>query len=185
MIYQLGEKKPRIHPTAYIAPSADVIGDVKIGKYSSLWFHTLARGDVHFIRIGNYTNIQDGTMIHVTQKTAPAILGNYITVGHSAVIHGCTIHDYCLIGMGAIILDGAEIGPYTLVAAGSLVPPGFKTEGGVVIMGHPAKIKGPIGEKEKKMIQVGWQHYKENTLFFSQNLSPLSFEEATSQNKDL
>lgn len=170
MIYRLGAKKPKIHPTVYLAPSAEVIGDVEIGEYSSMWFHTLARGDVHYIRIGKYTNIQDGTIIHVTQENAPAILGDYITVGHRALIHGCTIGDYCLVGMGAIILDGAEIGSHTLVAAGTLVPPGFKAPENVVLMGQPAKIKRKIGKKEKEMIEVGWKHYLENSKRFSQYL---------------
>lgn len=161
MIHKFKEMVPKIHPTAFIQESAQVIGDVEIGDHSSIWFHTVVRGDVHYIRIGDYTNIQDLSVVHVTQGTHPAVIGSYVTVGHNVVIHGCTIGDYCLLGMGSIILDGAEIGPNCVIAAGSLVPPGFQSEPGTLIMGHPAKTVRPLREKEKQMIAVGWEHYRD------------------------
>ena len=111
---------PRVHPTAFIDDSAQVIGDVEIGEESSVWMSVVIRGDLHPIRIGRRSNIQDGTMIHLT-RTHPVTIGDSVTVGHACILHGCTIEDRCLIGMGAILLNGAHIGNGSIVAAGTLV----------------------------------------------------------------
>ena len=113
---------PTVHPTAYIDQSAQVIGDVEIGEDSSVWMNVVIRGDVNIIRIGDRTNIQDGTVIHVMRGTHATRIGHEVTVGHAAILHGCTIHDRVLIGMGAMLLNGAEIGEDSIVAAGTLVP---------------------------------------------------------------
>src|ERR1700741_3068435 len=113
---------PRVHPTAFIDDSAQIIGDVEIGEESSVWMAVVIRGDVHRIRIGSRSNVQDGTIVHVMKDTHPTTIGADVTIGHGAVMHGCTIQDRCLIGMGAIILNGAQIGTGSIVAAGSLVP---------------------------------------------------------------
>src|SRR6266481_9407600 len=112
---------PAIDPTAFIVQSAEVIGDVTIGKDSSVWYNAVIRGDVNSIRIGERTNIQDGCLLHVTHAKFPLHVGRNVTVGHGAILHGCTIGDFCLIGMGAIVLDNAQINSYTLVAAGTVV----------------------------------------------------------------
>ena len=121
MLRQFRSISPKVHPTAYIDQSAQVIGDVEIGEESSVWMNVVIRGDVNVIRIGDRTNIQDGTVIHVMRDTHPTRIGNEVTVGHAAVLHGCRVHDRVLIGMGAMLLNGAEIGADSIVAAGTLV----------------------------------------------------------------
>ncbi|RME02651.1 MAG: gamma carbonic anhydrase family protein [Planctomycetota bacterium] len=152
---------PKVDPSAFVEETARIIGDVVLGAESSVWFHSVVRGDVHYIRIGSQTNLQDGCVVHVSEGTHPTVIGNRVTVGHRAVIHGCTIEDYCLIGMGSVILDGAVIPKNSLVAAGSLVPPGFRGEENSLILGSPARVVRPLREKEKAMIEEGWRHYVE------------------------
>jgi len=129
---------PRIHSTAFVDESAQIIGDVEIGEESSVWMNVVIRGDVNTIRIGNRTNIQDGSVVHVMRHTHATIIGDDVTVGHAAILHGCVIHDRCLIGMGALLLNGAEIGQDTIVAAGTLVPEGMKIPPRSLVMGRPA-----------------------------------------------
>src|SRR6266480_8110721 len=114
-------RMPRVHPTAYIDDSAQVIGDVEIAEESSVWMTVVVRGDVHRIMIGRRSNIQDGTVVHVMNRTHPTSIGDCVTIGHAALLHGCTIEDRCLIGMGAILLNGAHVGSDSIVAAGTLV----------------------------------------------------------------
>ncbi len=161
MIIQYRDKKPIVDSSVFIAPGAYVIGDVVIGEGSSVWYNTVVRGDVNYIRIGRYTNIQDLSVVHVTTEKFPAIVGDYVTIGHKAIVHGCIIGNYCLIGMGSIILDGAKISDYTLVAAGSLVPPGKEYPPGVLLMGVPAKVVRELTEEEKKSIEESAHHYFE------------------------
>lgn len=155
-IYSLFEHVPEIGEGCFVAPSADVIGKVKLGKNSSLWPNVVARGDVNKIIVGENTNIQDLTMLHVVEGI-PLIIGKNVSVGHNAIIHACTIGDSCLIGMGAIILDGAEIGENSVVAAGSVVPPGKKFPSNSMIMGSPAKVVRPLRPEE---IDGYGNHYK-------------------------
>jgi len=143
---------PRIDPTAFVEQSAQVIGDVTMGAESSTWFNTTIRGDVNYIRIGARTNIQDGSVLHVTRETHPLIIGDDVTVGHSVTLHGCVIEGPALIGMGAIILDGAALEPYVFVAAGALVPEGMRVPSGSLVMGMPAKVKRPLLDKEMTRI---------------------------------
>jgi carbonic anhydrase/acetyltransferase-like protein (isoleucine patch superfamily) len=150
---------PKIHPSVFVADGAQIIGDVEIGKDASVWFNTVIRGDVHYIRIGVRTNIQDNTVVHVTNKKFPTEIGSNVTVGHSAVIHACTIRDYCLIGMGAIVLDGAEIGPYSLIAAGAVVTMGTIIPEGMLAAGIPAKIVRPLTTDEKQSLVQSAQNY--------------------------
>ena len=132
---------PRVDPTAWIAKSADVMGDVRIGAHASVFYQSVIRGDIEKIIIGKGTNIQDGTIIHLASDL-PAIIGNHVTVGHGAMIHACTIEDECLIGMRSIILDGAVIGRRSIVAAGAVIPPGMKVPPGSMAMGLPARVIG-------------------------------------------
>ena len=148
MILEHNGIAPQIDASVFLAPSACVIGDVQIGEKSSLWFNVLVRGDVNYIRIGKRTNIQDGTVIHVTLKTHPTVIGDDVSVGHSVTLHGCTIHDGCLIGIGAIILDGVEVGESSMVAAGSLLTPGTKIPPRSLVMGSPARVRKELTDAE-------------------------------------
>ena len=160
MIASVFGKSPKIHESVFIAASADVLGDVTVGQHSSIWFHSVARGDVHWINIGEYTNIQDGSILHVTNGIWPLTIGNRVTVGHKVLLHGCTIGDDCLIGMGAILLDGVEVGSGSVVAAGSLLSPGKKYPPNSLIMGAPARVKREITAEERKfLIDQGWRNY--------------------------
>jgi carbonic anhydrase/acetyltransferase-like protein (isoleucine patch superfamily) len=158
-IFPYKGKYPKISDSAFIAPNAVIIGDVEIGDYSSIWFSCVIRGDVHYIKIGNWTNIQDLTMIHAEKDKYPTIIGNYVSIGHRAIIHGCRINDYVLIGMGAIILNNAFIDSWTIVAAGSVVRENFKGEKGVLIAGVPAVVKRKLTDEEMKLIEDIPQRY--------------------------
>ncbi len=150
---------PKISPTAFIAPSSDIIGDVEIGEESSIWYSSVVRGDVHYIRIGVRTNIQDLSMLHVTRQTHPLIIGNEITIGHHVTLHGCTIHDRVLVGMGAVILDGAVISEGSMIGAGSIVTEGTRIPSGVLAFGAPARVKRPLTEKESAFLAQSAQNY--------------------------
>jgi carbonic anhydrase/acetyltransferase-like protein (isoleucine patch superfamily) len=132
---------PAVHASVYVDPSAQVIGDVEIGAESSVWMNAVVRGDVNYIRIGARSNVQDGTIIHVMHDTHPTIIGDDVTLGHGVIAHGCTIHNRVLIGMGAVLLNGAEIGEDSIVAAGSLVTEGARVPPRSLVMGSPAKVK--------------------------------------------
>ncbi len=150
---------PRIAEDVFIAPGACIIGDVVIGDHSSVWFNTVVRGDVHCIKIGSSTNIQDNSVLHPTGLLFPINIGDRVLIGHSVVIHGCTIEDECFIGIGSILLDGCKVGRGSFIAAGSMLPPGFEVPPESVVMGAPAKIKRKTGDNERAMIAHGWPHY--------------------------
>jgi carbonic anhydrase/acetyltransferase-like protein (isoleucine patch superfamily) len=150
---------PRVHSSAYIDVSAQVIGDVEIGEESSVWMSVVVRGDVNRIQIGRRSNVQDGTVIHVMIATHETVVGDDVTIGHAAVIHGCTIEDRCLIGMGAILLNGARIGTGSIVAAGSLVVEGMKVPPRSLVMGSPARVKRPVSDAEVAEIQLYADRY--------------------------
>jgi carbonic anhydrase/acetyltransferase-like protein (isoleucine patch superfamily) len=141
-------KAPRLAPSAFVAEGSVVTGDVEIGEDSSIWFGTVIRGDVNHVRIGARTNIQDQSMVHVTGGTHPTSVGDDVTVGHRAVLHGCTVHDRSLVGIGAIVLDGAVVGPDAMVGAGALVPPGMVVPPGTLVLGAPAKVKRALTAEE-------------------------------------
>ena len=152
---------PTIHETAFIAEDAIVIGDVEIAEDASVWFGSIIRGDVNFIRIGARTNIQDMTMIHVSSKTYSTVLEEEITVGHNVTLHGCHVESGCLIGIGAILLDGVRIGRNSLVAAGSLLTPGTQIPPNSLVMGSPAKVKRELNDDELAYLQKSWRNYVE------------------------
>ena len=131
--------QPEIDELTYVAPSADIIGNVRIGKKSSVWHQATIRGDLNSVVIGEYVSVQEGTVIHVDDDF-PVNVGNYVTIGHSATVHGCTIRDNCLIGMGSTILDGAVIGEGSIIGAGALVPPGKEIPANSLVMGVPGKV---------------------------------------------
>ena len=150
---------PRIHPTAYIDDSAQVIGDVEIGEESSVWMVVVIRGDVHRIRIGHRSNIQDGTVVHVMRDTHQTVIGDGVTVGHAAVLHGCTVEDCCLIGMGAILLNGAQVGTGSIVAAGTLIVEGMRVPPRSLVMGNPGRVKRSVTDAEIVEIQMYADRY--------------------------
>jgi len=155
---------PKIHDSVLIAEGAHIIGDVEIGMDSSIWFNTVVRGDVNYIRIGERTNIQDLTMVHVTYKKYPTFIGNDISIGHSAVIHGCTIKDFVVVGMGAKILDNALINSNSFVAAGSVVKEKFEVPEGTLVAGVPARIVRDLRPEELEKIKQNAKNY----LFYVQ-----------------
>ena len=150
---------PRIHPTAFIDDSAQIIGDVEVGEESSVWMSVVVRGDVNWIRIGRRSNIQDGTIVHVMNKTHPTTIGDNVTVGHGAVVHGCTVENQCLIGMGAILLNGAHVGAESIVAAGSLLVEGMQVPPRSLVMGSPGKVRRTLTDSEVVDIQMYADRY--------------------------
>lgn len=159
MLRRFRDVLPKVHPTAYIDQSAQIIGDVEIGQESSVWMNVVIRGDVNAIRVGDRTNIQDGTVIHVMRGTHPTRIGHEVTVGHAAILHGCTIHDRVLIGMGAMLLNGAEIAEDSIVAAGSLVTEGKKFPARSLLMGRPAAIQRELTDTEVASIRDYAERY--------------------------
>jgi carbonic anhydrase/acetyltransferase-like protein (isoleucine patch superfamily) len=153
---------PTIPRTAYIAPNATVIGEVTLGEHASIWFNTILRGDVHFIRIGARTNVQDNSTVHVTNGKWPTIVGDDVVVGHNVVLHGCVVSDRVLVGIGAIVLDGAEIGEESIIGAGSLVTPGTKIPPRSLVFGRPGRVVRQVSDQEvEEMILYGVKHYLE------------------------
>jgi carbonic anhydrase/acetyltransferase-like protein (isoleucine patch superfamily) len=150
---------PKIHPSVLLADGCQIIGDVGIGQQSSIWFNSTVRGDVNYIRIGERTSIQDQTVIHVASLGEPTIIGNNVTVGHRVILHACTVEDLVLVGMGAIVMDGAVIGTNSIVAAGAVVTPGRKFPAGSMIMGCPAEVKRPLTQKELEFLPFSAERY--------------------------
>lgn len=150
---------PTIPKSCFIEATAVVIGDVVMGEDSSVWFNAVIRGDVHYIRIGSRTNIQDLCMLHVTHDTHPLIIGNEVTVGHHVVLHGCTIQDRVLVGMGAIVMDGAVIGEDSVVGAGALVVEGTVVPPKSLILGSPARVRRSVTDKELAWIKESAENY--------------------------
>ena len=148
MIRPYHGRLPVVDPSAYVDTSAQVIGDVEVGAESSVWMNVVMRGDVNTIRLGRRSNVQDGTIVHVMHDTHPTVIGDEVTIGHGAIVHGCTIEDRVLIGMGAIVLNGAVIGSDSIVAAGSLVPEGGIVPARSLVMGSPARVRRALSPEE-------------------------------------
>jgi len=144
--------RPRVHESAYVDDSAQVIGDVEIGAEASIWMNAVVRGDVHWIRIGARSNVQDGSVVHVQHRTHPTTIGDDVTIGHAAVIHGCTVADRVLIGMGAILLNGVTVGEGSIVAAGTLLTEGTVVPPRSLVMGSPGKVKRQLADVEVALI---------------------------------
>ncbi|HDS09058.1 MAG TPA: gamma carbonic anhydrase family protein [Firmicutes bacterium] len=154
-------KQPEIHKTAFIFDGAIIVGDVEIGEKSSIWFNSVVRGDVNYIKIGKFTNVQELSALHVDTGKYPLVIGDYVTIGHNAVLHGCTIKDNALIGMGAIVLNGAEVGELCVIGAGALVTENSKIPPGTLAVGIPAKVKRELTTEEKEQIKKSAAHYVE------------------------
>ena len=159
MIKKFQNKQPQLGEDVYVSENAKVIGDVTLGDEVNIWFGAVLRGDMHYIKIGNRTNIQDNSVVHVTTRVSPTNIGSGVTVGHGAIIHGCTIEDDCLIGMGAILMDDAVIGAGSLIGAGALVPPNMKIPKKSLVVGSPGKVIRQITEVEQEMILERPQEY--------------------------
>jgi carbonic anhydrase/acetyltransferase-like protein (isoleucine patch superfamily) len=158
MILTLAGRTPRIAASAYIAPTADVIGSVDIGENSSVWFQCVLRGDIEPIRVGANSNIQDGGIVH-TMEGAPTIVGDWVTVGHRVVLHGCTVESNCLIGMGAVLLNNVRVGEGSIVAAGAVVAEDTVIPPRSLYMGVPAKLRRKVEDEEMAFIKMHAEHY--------------------------
>jgi len=163
--------QPRIAASAYIDPSAQVIGDVVVGERASIWPNVTARGDVNSIHIGDDSNVQDNCVLHCDAGVFPLEIGNRVTVGHLAMLHGCTIEDDCLIGIGAIVLNGAKVGKGSVIAAGAVVPEGAQIPPRSMVMGVPAKVKRELTPEERERFSQNAKHYVESARIFRDELS--------------
>ena len=159
MIAAYAGRAPQLDPSVFVVNSATVIGDVVIGPDSSIWFGAVVRGDIHPIRIGARSNVQDNATIHVVGGKFGTTLGDGVTVGHNAVVHGCTIEDGVLVGMGAIVLDGAVVGAESLIAAGALVPPGTRVPPRSLVLGSPGKVVRAVSDDELERIRSSASNY--------------------------
>ena len=151
--------RPQVAESAFLASSATIIGDVHVGDESGLWFGVIVRGDVNRVRIGRRTNLQDGTIVHVTSGTHPTVIGDGVTVGHGAKLHGCSVANGCLIGIGAIVLDGAVIGEESMVAAGTLVAPGTIVPPRSLVVGSPGKVRRSLTDEECEQLRLLAERY--------------------------
>ena len=159
MIKQFERIKPKLGRDVYISESATVIGDVILGNEVNIWFGAVLRGDMHYIRVGSRSNIQDNAVVHVTTAVSPATIGKNVTVGHGAIIHGCTIEDNCMIGMGSVVMDDAVVGAGSLIGAGALVPPNMKIQPKSLVVGTPGKVVRKVTDEEYQMIIDRPQEY--------------------------
>ena len=173
MIYEYNNLKPQIADDTFIADSAEIIGDVKIGKLSSIWFQAVIRGDIYPITIGDYTNVQDNVIVHVQENKFSTSIGNHITIGHHAVIHGATLEDYSFIGMSSTLLDGVIVRKYGFVAAGALVAPGFEVPEKTLVAGVPAKIIRTLSDEEIKNIEKSALKHAERAKTYKNLLKKL------------
>ena len=167
MIFPFKDKRPQVSPSAFIIENASVIGDVVIGEESSVWFNAVVRGDIYFIRIGKRTNIQDGCVLHVARNKYPLIIGDEVPVGHNVTLHACTIGSRCLIGMGAIVMDGARVGEDSIIGAGSLVIGETVIPPKSMVLGSPATVRRDLNEYEIRMIRESASHYVGNIESYS------------------
>lgn len=164
---------PQVHATAFVADTAQVIGDVHVGEQASIWFGTVVRGDMFYIRIGDRTNVQDNCVLHTRTGEKPTVLEEQVTVGHSVTLHGCYIERCSLIGIGSIVLDDVRVGAQSLVAAGSLISPGTIIPPRSLVMGMPARVKRPLTDEEVGGLDRYWQNYVEYSRIYLNEKPPL------------
>ncbi|MGH9355279.1 MAG: gamma carbonic anhydrase family protein, partial [Terriglobia bacterium] len=169
MLLNYEGRSPRIARTAFVAPSADVIGDVEIGENASIWFQSVLRGDIEPIRIGAYSNIQDGSVVH-TATGAAVVIGEWVTAGHRVVLHSCTVESHCLIGMGAVVLNRAHVGEGSIVAAGALVLEGAEIPPGSLYAGVPARFRRALTEADRVFIDKHAENYLKYRQVYLSNL---------------
>jgi carbonic anhydrase/acetyltransferase-like protein (isoleucine patch superfamily) len=172
MKYKLGNKSPNVSPDAYIAPGAQVIGDVLLKKGSSVWFNAVLRGDNAKITVGENVNIQDGSVLHVDEGI-PLVIERDVTVGHKVMLHGCHIDECTLIGINSVILNGAKIGKNCVIGANTLIPENKEIPDGSLVMGSPGKVVKELSEKHQQMLRMSAQHYKEKAELYRDSLELL------------
>lgn len=165
---------PDLHPSVFLASGVKIVGDVKIGANSSVWYNSVVRGDVHYVKIGEMTNIQDCSMLHVTNGRYPLNIGNKVTIGHSVKLHGCTLQDLCLIGIGSIVLDGAVVETNSMVAAGAVVKPNFIVPSGKLVAGVPARVVRDLTEEELNDLEKSALRYKKYTEITIDSLNKIN-----------
>jgi carbonic anhydrase/acetyltransferase-like protein (isoleucine patch superfamily) len=159
IIRKFKDKTPKVGEDTFVAESAVLIGDVEVGERSSIWYGVVMRGDVHHIRVGSEVSVQDNAVIHVTSGVHPTIVGDQVTIGHSVVLHGCTVGSRCIIGMGSVVMDRAQIGENCVVGAGALVTPGTRIPDGHLAIGSPAQPKRRLTDDELAWIRSSAEHY--------------------------
>ena len=172
MLHPFIGAEPQVSAAAFIAPSADVIGDVALGEEASIWFGAVVRGDVHWIRIGAGSNVQDNAVVHVTHGTAPTQIGRDVTVGHGAIVHGCTVEDQVLIGMGAVVMDHAVIGQESIVGARALVTARTEVPPRSLVLGSPARVVRTLSDEEVAGIQDYADHYRQYSALYQGKEKP-------------
>jgi len=174
MLYSLGETEVRLNSSdIFVADNATVIGNVMLEAHSSVWFNVVIRGDNELIHIGEESNVQDGSVLH-TDPGHPLTLGRGVTVGHKAMLHGCTVGDYSLIGINAVVLNGAKIGKHCLIGANTLVPEGMEIPDGSLVIGSPAKIKRELSAAQQKMLELSAMSYVKNAERYRRSLVPMT-----------
>jgi carbonic anhydrase/acetyltransferase-like protein (isoleucine patch superfamily) len=171
MKYRLGQSQVEAHADSWVAPNATLVGKVKLEPGASVWFNAVLRGDNELIHIGENSNVQDGTVMH-TDMGFPLSLGTGVTIGHNAMLHGCTVGDYSLIGINAVVLNGAKIGKYCLIGANSLIGEGKEIPDGSLVMGSPGKVVRELTEAQKKMLEASAAHYVHNAQRYARDLAP-------------
>lgn len=162
-------KEPQLGQQVYIARGAVVVGDVTLGDHASVWYNAVLRGDINRIAVGHHSNVQDNAVLHLADEH-PCLVGNFVTIGHSAIVHACTVQDECLIGMGAILLDGAVIGEQSIVGAGALVTQGTIVPPGSLVLGSPAKVVRALSQEERQRIKYWAEKYVGNAKYCLENL---------------
>lgn len=174
-LFPYKELFPDLHPSVFLASGVKIVGDVKIGANSSVWYNSVVRGDVHYVKIGEMTNIQDCSMLHVTNGRYPLNIGNKVTIGHSVKLHGCTLQDLCLIGIGSIVLDGAVVETNSMVAAGAVVKPNFIVPSGKLVAGVPARVVRDLTDDEIKDFEKSALRYKKYTEITIDSLNKMNY----------
>ena len=171
MKYRLGDLRVETHPRSWVAPTATLIGKVRLQAGANVWFGAVLRGDNELIDIDENSNVQDGTVMH-TDMGSPLTLGKGVTVGHNAMLHGCTVDDYSLVGINAVILNGARIGKYCIIGANALIPEGKEIPDGSLVMGSPGKVVRELTDAQKKMLEASAAHYVHNAERYARDLAP-------------
>ncbi|MBC3421511.1 MULTISPECIES: gamma carbonic anhydrase family protein [unclassified Pseudomonas] len=169
MKYRLGDLRVEAHPSSWAAPTATLIGKVRLQARASVWFGAVLRGDIELIDIGEDSNVQDGTVMH-TDMGSPLTLGKGVTIGHNAMLHGCSVGDYSLVGINAVILNGARIGKHCIIGANALIPEGKEIPDGSLVMGSPGKVVRELTEQQKRMLEASAAHYVHNAERYAREL---------------
>lgn len=177
MLYQLGKRKPLIEGAHFIADNASIIGSVVLKENASIWFNCVIRGDNDVITIGKDSNVQDGAVLH-TDPGFKLTLGQGVTIGHNAMVHGCSVDDFTLIGINTVVLNGAKIGKHCLIGANTFIPEGMEIPDGSLVVGSPAVIKKQLNEQQKKMLELGAYHYVQNGQRYHKELKAITIEDA-------